>query len=63
LPKINRSYEKPLAFRPIERPKNIWEDDVRKNLQTMKIEDWKKSVLNRDSWETIVERTKTHIEL
>ena len=28
---------KPFAFRPIGRPKNRWEDDVRKDLQTMKI--------------------------
>jgi hypothetical protein len=45
------------------RPKNRWEDDVRKDLQTMKIKNWKKSVLNRDSWKTIVEQTKTHIQL
>jgi hypothetical protein len=38
----------PLESRPIERPKNRWEDDVRKDLQTKKIKDWKKSVLNRD---------------
>jgi hypothetical protein len=42
---------------------NRWEDDVRKDLQTMNIQNWKKSVLNRDLWKTIVERTKTHIEL
>jgi hypothetical protein len=45
------------------RPKNRWEDDVRKDLQTMKIKNWKKSALNRDSWKTTVERTKTHIKL
>ena len=28
---------KPFASRPIVRPKNRWEDDVRKDLQTMKI--------------------------
>jgi hypothetical protein len=54
---------KPLASRPIGRPKNRWEDEVRKDLQTMKIKNWKKSVLNRDLWKTIVEQTKTHIEL
>jgi hypothetical protein len=31
---------------------------VRKDMQTMKIKNWKKSV-----WKTIVERTKTDIEL
>jgi hypothetical protein len=28
---------KPFATRPIERPKNRWKDDMRKDLQTMKI--------------------------
>jgi hypothetical protein len=62
--KVTRIYDwKPLASRPIGRSKHRWEDDVRKDLQTMKIKDWKKSVLNRDLWKTIVERTKTHIQL
>jgi hypothetical protein len=62
--KLTRIYKwKSFASRPIGRPKNRWEDDVRKELLTMKIKNWKKSVLNRDSWKTIVEPTKTHIEL
>jgi hypothetical protein len=68
MPKKEREFTiihkwKPLASRPIGRPKNRSEDDVRKDLQTVKIKNWKKSVLNRDLWKTIVERTKTHIEL
>jgi hypothetical protein len=51
------------ASRPIGRPKNWWEDDVRKDLQTMKIKTWKKSVLDRDSWNATVEWTKTHTQL
>ena len=39
------------------------EDDVRMDLQKMKIKNWKRSVLDRDSWRTIVERTKTRKEL
>jgi hypothetical protein len=58
---VTRIYKwKPLSSRSIGRPKNRWEDDVRKDLQTMKIKNWKKSVLNRDSWKRNVERTKTH---
>jgi hypothetical protein len=61
---VTRTYKwKPLASRPIGRPKNRWEGYVRKDLQTMKIKNWKNSVLNRDSWKTTVERTKTHMEL
>jgi hypothetical protein len=57
---INGSH---LPLRPIGRPKKRLEDDVRKDLHTMKIKNWKKSVLDRDSWNAIVEWTKTHIEL
>jgi hypothetical protein len=52
-----------LASRPKGIRKNKWEDDVRADLQKMKIKNWKKSVLDRDSWRTIVEWTKTHNEL
>ena len=54
---------KPFASRPIGRPKNRWEDDVRKDLQTMKINKWKRSVLDRVLWKKVVELTKTHTEL
>jgi hypothetical protein len=61
---VARIYKwKPFASRPIGRPKNRWEDDVRKDLHTVKIKNWKKSVLERDLWKTIVERTKTDIQL
>jgi hypothetical protein len=61
---VTRIYKwKPFASRPIGRLKNRWEDDVRKDLQTMKFKYWKKSVLNRDLWKRIVRRTKTHIGL
>jgi hypothetical protein len=47
---VTRIYKwKPFASRSIGRPKNRWADDVRKDLQTMKIKNWKKSVLDRDS--------------
>jgi hypothetical protein len=57
-----KNYEwKPFASRPIGRPKNRWEDDVRKDLQTVKIKNWKNSVLNRDLVKTVSERNKTHM--
>ena len=61
---VTRIYKwKTLASRPKGRPKNRWEDDVRMDLQKMKIMNWKKSVLERNTWRTIVERTKTRTEL
>jgi len=62
--KVTRIYKwKPRASRPKGRLKNRWEVDVRMDLQKMKIKIWKRSVLDRDSWRTIVERTKTREEL
>jgi hypothetical protein len=61
---VTKTYKwKPLTTRPKGKPKNRWEDDVKKDLQTVKVRNWKKSVLNRDLRKTIFERTKTHIEL
>jgi len=61
---VTRIYKwKPLASRPKGRPKNRWEDDVRMDLQKMKIKNWKGSVLDRNLWRTIVERTETRKEL
>jgi hypothetical protein len=54
---------KPFASRPKGRPKNRSEDDVRMDLQKMKFKNWKRSVLDRNLWRTIVERTKTRKEL
>jgi hypothetical protein len=57
---VTRIYKwKPLASRLIERPNIRWEDDIRKDLQTMRIENWR----TRDSWKAIVEWTKAHNEL
>jgi hypothetical protein len=61
---VTRIYKwKPFASRPTRRLKNRWEDDVRKDLQTKKIKNGKKIVLNRDLWKRVVERTKTDMEL
>jgi len=61
---IIRIYKwKPLASRPKGRPNKRWEDDVRMDLQKMKIENLKRSLLDRNLCRTIVERTKTRKEL
>jgi hypothetical protein len=39
---VTRIYKwKSFTFRPIGSPKSMWEDDVRNDLQTMKITNWK----------------------
>jgi hypothetical protein len=40
---VTRIYKwKPFASTPIGRPKNRWKDDMRKDLYTIKIKNWKK---------------------
>jgi hypothetical protein len=51
---------KPFASRQTGRRKNVRGDDVIKDLQTIKMTNWKNNVLNRDLWETVFEGTKTH---
>jgi hypothetical protein len=55
---------KPISRRPIGRPKIRWEDDVRKDIQKLKVPNWKILVQNRKRWKELVEKAKTlHKEL
>jgi hypothetical protein len=39
---------KPISKRPIGRPKTRWEDDVRKDIQKLKLPNWKTLVQDRN---------------
>jgi hypothetical protein len=55
---------KPISRRPIGRPKIRWEDDVRKDIQKLKVLNWKTLVQDRRRWKELVEKVKTlHKEL
>jgi hypothetical protein len=55
---------KPISRRPIWRPKIRWEDDVRKNIQKLKVPNWKTLVQDWRRWKELVEKVKTlHKEL
>jgi hypothetical protein len=55
---------KPISKRPIGRPKTRWEDDVRKDIQKLKVPKWKTLVQGRRIWKKLVEKAKTvHKEL
>ena len=46
------------------RPKIRWEDDVRKDMQKSKVQNWKTLVRDRRRWKELVEKDKTlHKEL
>jgi hypothetical protein len=53
-----------ISKRPIRRPKTRWEDDVRKDIQKLKVPNWKTLVQDRRRWKEMVEKAKTlHKEL
>jgi hypothetical protein len=49
----------PVSRRPIGRPKIRWEDDVRKDIQKLKVPNWKTLVQDRRRWKELVEKAKT----
>jgi hypothetical protein len=50
---------KSFSRRPIGRPKTRWADDIRKDIQKLKVPNWKTLVQDRRRWKELVERDKT----
>ena len=50
---------KPISRRPTGRPKTRWEDDVRKDIQKIKVPNWKTLAQDRRKWKELVEKAKT----
>jgi hypothetical protein len=53
----------PYVTRPVGRPKQRWNDDVRNDLRKMKLLKWSEQVQDRLEWKKIVEKAKTLHEL
>jgi hypothetical protein len=62
VPKIIYKW-KPYATRPKGRPRLRWEDDVRNDLGSMGVENWKQKVQERKRLKDITEQAKTRKEL
>jgi hypothetical protein len=45
--------------RPLGRPKNRWENDIRNNMEKLKIKNWTKCIQDRKNWKLYAERAKT----
>ena len=45
--------------RPLGRPKNRWEDDMRNDMKKLKIKNWTNCIQDRNNWKLHVEKTKT----
>jgi hypothetical protein len=51
---------KPFGKRPAERPKNRWIDVIVKDIEVLKVKNWKELTRNRKEWNNLVEKAKTH---
>ena len=50
---------KPISRRPTGRSKTRWGDDVRKDIQKIKVTNWKTLAQDRRRWKELVEKAKT----
>ena len=50
---------KPISKRSMGRPKIRWEDDVKKDIQSLKVPNWKTLVQDRRRWKEVFGKAKT----
>ena len=48
-----------ISKRPKVRPKTRWKDDVKKDIQRLKVPNWKTLVQDRRRWKEVVGKAKT----
>jgi hypothetical protein len=51
---------KSMLTRPLGRPKNRWEDDIRNDMKKLKIKNWISCIQDRNKWKLYVEKAKTY---
>ena len=44
--------------RPLGRPKNRWDDDIRNDMKKLKIKNWTNCLQDRNNWKLYVEKAK-----
>jgi len=54
---------KPMLTRPLGRPKNRWEDDIRNDMKKLKIKNWTSCIQDRSNCKLCVEKAKTFNDL
>jgi len=55
----NNTAWKSISNRPVGRPKICWEDDVKIDIQRLKVPNWKTLVQDRRRWKEVVGKAKT----
>jgi hypothetical protein len=51
---------KPMGTRPVEKPRQRWQEDVMEDLKKLKVKNWKETAKDRRTWRDLAERAKTH---
>jgi hypothetical protein len=51
---------KAFGKRPAGRPKNRWIDGILKDIQVLKVKNWKELIGNRKEWNNLAKNAKTH---
>jgi hypothetical protein len=51
---------KPFGKRPAGSPKNRWIDGILRDMEVLKVKNWKELIGNRKEWNNLVEKAKTH---
>ena len=51
---------KPMGTRPVGRPRQRWQEDVKEDLKKLKIKNWKETAKDRKTWRDLAEKVKTH---
>jgi hypothetical protein len=54
---------KPFGKRPAERPKNRWINGILKDMEVLKVKNWKELTGNRKEWNKLVEKAETNPRL
>jgi hypothetical protein len=49
---------KPFGKRPSGRPKNRWIDGLLKDMEVLKLKNWKELTINRKQWNKLLEKPK-----
>ena len=51
---------KPMGTRPVGTARQRWQKDVMKDLEKLKIKNWKEAAKDRRTWRDLAEKAKTH---
>jgi len=49
---------KPMGIRPLERPRQRWQEDVMEDLKTLEVKNWKETAKDRTAWREFAKKAK-----